>query len=249
MKKEVSRVFYSSLISSIVFIVIGFLLLVFPDTTLKAISYIIGGLIAVAGILGIVRFFGYPDDSKYNKYGLAYGLVFLIISCFFFFKQEGTMKIMPFLLGIFIIIRSASKIEYAIKLKNLKNDNWKVTLIISIVVMLFGLFLVFNPFGGAKTIVRVVGAILIFYGILDIVNSYLIRCNLSDEPKDETVTISATDVVVEEKVKVKEDKKEKEEKKEDKKDKEEKKETKKTTTKKTKAKKETKDKELEKPSK
>lgn len=180
MKKELNKVFYTSLLTSIIFIVIGVLLLFFPLSTIKVISYILGAIIGIAGVMGLVKFFMHKDESKYNKYGLAYGIVFIVVACFFFFKTEDIAKIMPFALGIFIIINSAIKIEYTLKLKRSNNSNWKVTLVMAIISIIFGLLLIFNPFKGALVITQVIGIIIIFYAILDIIDSYLIKCNLNE---------------------------------------------------------------------
>ena len=49
MKDMLKKVFTLSIFSSIIFIVIGLLLLFKPGDTLKTISYIIGGLILIFG--------------------------------------------------------------------------------------------------------------------------------------------------------------------------------------------------------
>lgn len=180
MKKEINRVFFSSLFTSIILIIVGVLLLFFPHETIKTISYVFGSMIALLGGSGLIKFFIDNKESKYNKYGLAYGIVLLLISFFFFFKTDNIAKIMPFALGLYIIISSAIKIEYTIRLKRANNNNWKVTLIMLIFSIIFGFLLIFNPFKSALVITQVIGGIIIFYAILDIIDSYIIKCNLCE---------------------------------------------------------------------
>lgn len=197
MKKSLNREFIESILTSLLLLVIGILLLIFPTKTLAIISYIIGGIIALAGIAGLFRYFLKNDDSKYTRYGLAYGIVLLVVACFFFFKQEDVAKIMPFALGVYMIIKSALKLEYTIKLKQNKNSNWKVTLLLLGVSLLIGLLLIFNPFKGAEIITQIIGAIIIFYAIIDLAETYLVKCNLKDDVKK---VIEEIPVVVSEKV-------------------------------------------------
>ena len=180
MKKELNRVFYTSLLTSIILVVIGILLLFFPNGTIKIVSYILGAIMGITGIMGLIKFFLYTDENKYNRYGLAYGIVLLVVACLFFFKTDSIAKIMPFALGIYMIISSAIKVEYTLKLKKDKNDNWKVTLVMAIVSILFGLVLIFNPLKSALYMTQVIGIVLIFYAILDMIDSYIIKCNLKE---------------------------------------------------------------------
>ena len=46
--------------------------------------------------------------------------------------------------------------------------------------IIFGLLLIFNPFKSALVITQVIGIIIIFYAILDIIDAYLIKCNLCE---------------------------------------------------------------------
>ena len=199
MKKELNRVFYTSLLTSIILVVIGILLLFFPNGTIKIVSYILGAIMGITGIMGLIKFFLYTDENKYNRYGLAYGIVLLVVACLFFFKTDSIAKIMPFALGIYMIISSAIKVEYTLKLKKDKNDNWKVTLVMAIVSILFGLVLIFNPLKSALYMTQVIGIVLIFYAILDMIDSYIIKCNLKEvnldekkEPKKSTKTTAKT---------------------------------------------------------
>ena len=200
MKKSLNRTFIESILTSLLLLIIGVLLLIFPSKTLAIISYILGGIIALAGIAGLFRYFLGNDDSKYTRYGLAYGIVLLVVACFFFFKQDDIAKIMPFALGVYMIIKSALKLEYTVKLKKNKNSNWKVTLLLLVVSLLIGLLLIFNPFKGAVIITQIIGAIVIFYAIIDLVETYLVKCNLKDVKDDIKNVIEEIPVVVSEKV-------------------------------------------------
>ena len=194
--KEVNKIFLSSLLTSIIFFVLGLLLLFFPDKTLAIISYALGGIIAAVGIMGIIKFFTRTDTSKYSKYGLAYGIVLLIIAALFFFRQDDILKALPFVLGMFIIINSATKIEFVVRLKKDVNDNWKVTLLLLIVSLILGIILIFNPLKTVLVVTQVIGIFLIFISILEIIASYLIKCNLTEEnavvPVEPTVTEQPT---------------------------------------------------------
>ena len=192
MKKEVDKVFYTSLISSTILILIGGFLLFSPDTTVKIIFYVLGGLIAVLGAIGILKFFTKTEEIRNSKYGLAYGIVCLVVAILFIFFQDKTSKLFPYILGLFIIVNSAIKVEYVIKLNKAKNTNWSVTLLILIFSITLGLLLIFNPLKEADFFIQLIGMILMFFATLDIIQSYTIKCNIDEllvlpNPKEDII--------------------------------------------------------------
>jgi len=180
MKKEINKVFYTSLISGLLLILIGGFLLFSPDKTVKIIFYILGILIAVLGAIGILKFFTKTDEVRNSKYGLAYGMVCLVVAILFVFFQDKTSKLFPYILGLFIIVNSAVKVEYVIKLKKANNKNWSVTLLILIFSVILGLLLIFNPLKEADFFIQLIGMILMFFATLDIVQSYVMKCNIDE---------------------------------------------------------------------
>ena len=88
-------------------------------------------------------------------------------------------SIIPFVLGIIIIINSSTKLNYALQLKKQDHNLWKSTLLVSLLTTICGLVLIFNPFQAASLITRIVGIIILIYAILDIVSSLTIRKNIN----------------------------------------------------------------------
>jgi uncharacterized membrane protein HdeD (DUF308 family) len=64
-------------------------------------------------------------------------------------------------------------------LKKESNNVWKTTLIMSIITIICGLVLIFNPFKGAILLTRIVGILIIIYALLDIISTITIRNTLN----------------------------------------------------------------------
>ena len=82
------------------------------------------------------------------------------------------------ILGIFIVVNSALKVQYAIELKQYNNKMWMTTLILSFITLVFGVVLIFNPFEGAVVLTQVIGIFIILYSVLDVIECYIIKKNL-----------------------------------------------------------------------
>ena len=81
-------------------------------------------------------------------------------------------------------------------------------MILSLITLLCGILLVFNPFRGAEFITKVVGIILFIYSITDIISSLRIRKTVKNIQKVlENNTIKEADVIED---KTKDNKKEEE---------------------------------------
>ena len=118
-------------------------------------------------------------------------------------NPHAIASIIPFIVGIIIIINSAAKLQYSIEMKNNENSLWKTTMIISLITTICGIILIFNPFSGAVLITRVVGILILIYAVLDISSTLTIKntFNQIHEAIEETTIIDAD--VIEEKNKKK----------------------------------------------
>ena len=88
-------------------------------------------------------------------------------------KPNTVASIIPLLLGIWMLINGVTKLSYALTLN--KNKNAAGSIIISILIIVLGILLVFNPFAGAKTLVQILGVTIIVYSVLDLAECFAIR--------------------------------------------------------------------------
>ena len=143
-----------------------------------------------------------------NELDIVYGIGMAILGIIVISNPKGVASIIPFILGVLIIINSAAKLQYSLELKKDNNNLWNSTMILSLITLLCGILLVFNPFRGAEFITKVVGIILFIYAITDIISSLRIRKTVKNIQKViENNTIKEADVIED---KTKDNKKEEE---------------------------------------
>ena len=53
-------------------------------------------------------------------------------------------------------------------------NNWKYPFVMSILSLVIGIFLLFNPFGGAVIMMKIAAVCIIIYSVIDIVQDYTI---------------------------------------------------------------------------
>lgn len=165
----------SSIISSLVLLAFGILLIVQSEMTIITISYIIGGILIALGAIAILKFFKLIKDVNRTDLDIIYGLVCIILGVIIIDNPEAIASIIPFLIGLIIVLNSATKLQYSIELKKEKNDLWLSTLILSIVMVVCGTVLIFNPFKGAVLLTRIVGIFILIYSVLDLISTLVIN--------------------------------------------------------------------------
>ena len=175
MNKIVTKFIKSSLFSSIGLAILGVLLFLESEATIVTISYVIGALLVSAGVLAFINYINDKQKDSKNELNIVYGIGMAILGIIVITNPKGVASIIPFVLGVVIVLNSSAKLEYSIELKKDNNKLWLSTMILSIFALLCGIILIFNPFEGATFITKIVGAILFIYAVIDIVATLRIR--------------------------------------------------------------------------
>ena len=125
MEKLMKKFFRSSLITSLFLIALGLLLIFQSDAVIYSISYIIGGILIALGVLGIIKFVQGTNKEQQTELDIVYGIVSVILGIVVIKNPQAIASIIPTILGISIVINSATKLQYAFELKA-NGNNWYI---------------------------------------------------------------------------------------------------------------------------
>lgn len=212
MNSIINKLFKSSIISSIALIAFGLLLILQSEVTIITISYIIGGLLIALGVIAGISFFKNIKDRNKNDLDIVYGIVCLILGVIVIKNPEAIASIIPFVLGLVIIINSATKLQYSFELYKEKNSLWLSTLVLSIIMIVCGIVLIFNPFKGAVLLTRIVGVFILIYSVLDLISTFVISKTFKKIQNSIEENIKDAEVIEEKTIEKKESKEKKEDK-------------------------------------
>lgn len=145
-----------------------------PDSTLMTVCTIVGWGLIIAGIVGIVLVFiakrkdARKDDAQSSKgspvFSVAKSVVAIIIGIVLLFKSETVVSVLPYIVGILIIVNGAVNAIQALLHKK-DSNGWIVTLVCGIVTVIWGILIVTNPFETAVSVVFMIGLSLVVDGI------------------------------------------------------------------------------------
>lgn len=197
------RFFRSSLVISILLMVLGGLLIFKSELTIITISYVVGGCLVALGVVALIRYVQATKTNTATALDILYGIVTMILGSLVISNPKALASIIPFVLGVCIVVSSSTKLQYAMELKRDGNELWLMTMIVAVISTICGVVLIFNPFQGAKVFTQAIGIFIIVYSLLDLISTVTIRKNVLSIKKaiEETVTDA---IVVEEKEEKKE---------------------------------------------
>lgn len=175
MDNLMSKIFKSSFLSSVILVILGILLIFESEATIISISYILGAIIIALGVMEMLKYIKDMNSKNQNILDLAYGIICVVFGVIVILHPHAIASIIPFVVGIIIILNSATKLQYSMELKKNQNELWKSTMIIAILTTICGIVIIFNPFSGAVLITKIIGIIIVIYSILDIISSLTIK--------------------------------------------------------------------------
>lgn len=182
---KLKSMFRTSVIVSLALILVGIFLIVSPETTLSFVSYGTGIILLITGLIPTINFFINKENQKYLDISFIFGIIFIIVGIVIIINPKIVASIVPLLIGIWMIINGVIKLYYSILInKTIKSIS---SIIISLLILVCGLLLVLNPFGGAVTLTIIIGIFLVVYSVLDLAECIIIYVSNKKSKKEEDV--------------------------------------------------------------
>lgn len=163
---EMERFKNRSPVVSIIMIIIGLILVIWPGHTLTFMVSIFGWGLIFSGISEAVAGF------TTGFFPLAIGGLFMLALGFYFIIAPDVLaSVIPVLAGLGILINGAVNLYNAWTGRYAMGYNPAKDIVLSIISIVLGILVLVRPFTAASVIVIVVGIALIYNGIVNLVNS------------------------------------------------------------------------------
>lgn len=160
---------WAAAIESLVIMLFGILIVVWPGATIIVMANILGGIFIVSGIYQIINYFVVKGQNDFFNNGLLSGVVALLVGIAAIVIGEDIANIFRIIVGIWMIYEALVRANTAIKLHSAGVKIWSYLLCIAIVMLVLGLFVTFNT--GA--IIQLVGWMMIATGIIGIIGDIM----------------------------------------------------------------------------
>ena len=154
---------------------LGVVLLVWPGTSVKMICYGLGFAMVVLGITYGIIYFTKDNLQGFLQMDLVIGIVCLAFGVFILLNPTFLATVLPFAMGIILLLGAVVKIQSSWNMRRLKFKKWYLVLICALVIIALGIVLLCNPFKEEKFMILYIGACLILDGLTNLISLICIQ--------------------------------------------------------------------------
>lgn len=166
---------WNALLTSIVFAILGIVLIMNPEGTVKVVSYILGTMFIIIGSYKIVNYISNKEKYNFYNYDMSFGIIAILIGIITICFSNEIGRLFGILIGVWIVYSSIIRIDMSFKLKTAESNIWLYSLIIAIAMLIAGIYVICN----AGVIVVTIGIVILIYAILDIIESVMFLGNVN----------------------------------------------------------------------
>lgn len=176
MENFIKKSGWTGIITSIIFAILGIVLIVNPNGVLKFVSVILATIFIVFGIVKIMQYFTAKGNYNFYNYDFIYGIISIIVGivtlCFL-----GTIEtILRIIIGLWIIYSGIIRLDFSFKLKSMELKSWIPVIVLAILMMICGIVVIATK--GA--LVSTIGIFILIYSIMDLIESIIFMKNVND---------------------------------------------------------------------
>lgn len=165
MKDRFEKFGKNNALLSVLMVLLGLALIIWPGKTLELTAKIVGiALLVCAAVTGISWF------KDRNKAGsdyttLAVAIVCLIVGLVVLVAPKGVITLLPKIIGVAVLVNGILNLAQATEMRNMGSSSWVSSLVLAILTIAAGAFLIFFAFSAMKAAVMVIGGVIVYNGL------------------------------------------------------------------------------------
>lgn len=180
MGKKVNKFLKGQIATTIFYIVFGLCLVLMPVKTVDVLCKVVFGLVLIgSGLYHIYVFVREKENTTILD--LFSGVLVLVIGGFLFTNPQVVIKLLPVMLGAFVLVDSIWTMRGGLKLRKRRLPSWKAFGVESLIFIALGVFLIAYPFQSVNVMLMFAGWIFLCNGVLDVVLYIILQKGLKKE--------------------------------------------------------------------
>ena len=156
------------IIMSALFCVIGFVLMLVPETAFTWLGRLLGISMLIFGGIKLVGYFSRDLFRLAFQYDFAFGILLVVLGILTLSHPNDTMSFLSVILGIPVLADGLFKIQIALDSRRFGIRRWWLILILAVLTCAVGIVLVFRPAAGILVMTVFIGISLLLDGILNL---------------------------------------------------------------------------------
>ncbi|MBO7717955.1 DUF308 domain-containing protein [Candidatus Saccharibacteria bacterium] len=156
---------WMAVIESLATIILGIILIIWPNIAIKVIAYVVGIFFVIKGAYQIINYFIVKGQNDFFNNGLLVGVISVLVGITALVMGEEIANIFRIVIGIWMVYESLVRMNTAMKLYAAGIASWKYMLVISLMMLVLGVFVTF--YSGA--VITLVGWMMVLTGLVGII--------------------------------------------------------------------------------
>ena len=163
---KAAKISYAAI--SILFCVLGIIILINPGFTALWIGTALGVGMIVFGVIKMIGFFSRDLFRLAFQYDLAFGVLLIVLGIITLAHPNAAMNFLCIMFGIPVLADGLFKIQIALDSRKFGIPTWWLMMIFAVLTCIIGLVLTFCPAAGTKALMILIGLSLLMDGILNL---------------------------------------------------------------------------------
>lgn len=184
---KIKKSVWISFFVSFLFVVFAFILLWKLGDIISTLFLVVGYLGLLFGSLHVFRYF--KVERKKQTFGddLFYGLVYFFFGLIGILKSDVLANMLTYLLGAYLLYKSANRCQICFNLGNYSKKNfWNYLAIFSVIGLVLGLIIIFNPFQNKFSITNVIAYCVIISEVIHVLQGVAILVGSGKKNENES---------------------------------------------------------------
>ena len=177
----------SGILVGVLYFVLGVVFLAATENLFTTFNYVLVCICAIIGVIQLIQFFTSKKYENGSYTDLLLAVVFIWVSLVLFDYYRAVINILPILFSLYLFVMACDMLVRHIQSKkdnvDIKGIKAKKYLILSVLALIIGLLLIFNP--GESMYVEIIYVYLKITGVYLIIVSMLLFMDLFKNFKKE----------------------------------------------------------------
>ena len=174
MLKQFKNIVNYSTVLTVLFFLVGVVLILFPKINILTISYVISILMILLGIILVI----YSFDKIFLMNFMSFGALQIILGIIILIYPYALTTLLPISVGIWMILKSVIDFRVSLILKKAKVNDWIYVIILSVLAIICGIMVIIKTEIGTIELTVIVGIFLTAYSLTSIIDTVIFKENI-----------------------------------------------------------------------
>ena len=159
---------WNAFVGPLIWLLLGIVMIVWPDSFTKAVCLIIGIFFIIQGIIYIITYLRQKERNFFSPLRFVAGIVIGAMGIWVISRPDMVKLVIPIILSAVLLIHGVIDFTFTFRMVRSGYKKWWIALIFSLLTIGAGLFIWFHPAFVADFMLILIGIGLIIDGVSDL---------------------------------------------------------------------------------